>query len=240
MANSYFQFKQFRINQQHCAMKVTTDACLFGAWAAGIASEIRGDAILDIGTGTGLLALMVAQQNETARINAIEIDSAAANEARDNLDGSAWKNRLQVIEGDIKDYALDNGKQYDFIITNPPFFDNDLKSGSAKRNLAMHAQALSLEELLEAIKRLLSREGSFAILLPYHRSAIFEGAALRKGFFLQEKVSVRQTPTHPHFRTMLLFGTHPTSALQKEIIIKDNDNYTPAFSNLLKDYYLYL
>ena len=240
MANNYFQFKQFRITQQHSAMKVTTDGCLFGAWAAEKVSLLKPMRILDIGAGTGLLSLMLAQKEESALIDAVEIDNLAAVEAKDNFTNSPWKDRLNVIESDIKEFSLGEDKRYDFIVSNPPFFDNDLKSNSRKRNLAMHSQSLSLEELLEAIKRLLHVDGSFAILLPNHRTESFERMALEEGFYLKEKVLVKQTPAHTPFRSMLLFTMSPNELVEKEIIIKESDNYTATFSYLLKDYYLYL
>ncbi len=257
MANNYFQFKQFTVRQEHCAMKVTTDACLFGAWVrerigsreseigskvvlengnreTGIASK----RILDIGTGTGLLALMLAQKEPNAQIDAVEIDAEAAKQALDNFNASQWKERLKVFNEDINRYEA--AANYDFIITNPPFFNNDLKSVSNKRNLAMHSQALCLEDLLSSIKRLLKYDGKFAILLPSHRSIYFEGIALEAGFHLLEKVSVKQTPNHPSFRSMLLFGNESDTIFEKKIIIKAGITYTVQFAALLKDYYLYL
>jgi len=257
MANNYFQFKQFTVRQEHCAMKVTTDACLFGAWVGerigsreseigskevlenghletGNASKI----ILDIGTGTGLLALMLAQEEPNAQIDAVEIDEEAAKQALDNFNASQWKERLKAFNEDINRYEA--AANYDFIITNPPFFDNDLKSDSSKRNLAMHSQALCLDDLLSSIKRLLKHDGKFAILLPSHRSIYFEGIALEAGFHLLEKVSVKQTPNHPSFRSMLLFGNESDTTIEKGIIIKEGKSYTPRFISLMSDYYLYL
>jgi tRNA1Val (adenine37-N6)-methyltransferase len=230
------------VQQQAAAMKVTTDACLFGAWAAGRiehnASNCEARRMLDIGTGTGLLTLMVAQKNPAAWIDAVEIDEDAAKEAADNFEVSVWKDKVKVIHTDLLEYESD--ELYDFIITNPPFFDNDLKSDSAKRNLAMHGNALSLDDLLTSIKRLLRADGQFAILLPAHRFVEFEEKALSIGFYLTEKVLVKQTPKHTGFRTMLLFGFQKVDTLEKQLIIKENDVYTAEFIDLLKDYYLYL
>ena len=245
MANNYFQFKQFTVQQEHCAMKVTTDACLFGAWVGeivnrelGVVSQKVQRRILDIGTGTGLLTLMLAQKAPNAQIDAVEIDAEAAKQATNNFNASQWKERLRIHNEDINKYdPVDN---YDFIITNPPFFDNDLKSDSNKRNLAMHSKALSLEELFASIKRLLKKDGSFAILLPSHRSSYFEKIALDADFHLLEKVSVKQTPNHLSFRSMLLFGNKDETIVEKEMIIKDGNAYTQSFTALLRDYYLYL
>ena len=236
MANNYFQFKQFIIHQRYCAMKVTTDACLFGAWVADKVEE--ANRLLDIGAGTGLLSLMVAQKVPTVSIDAVEIDSEAAKEAADNINVSVWKEKIAVINEDILKY--NTTVLYDFIITNPPFFHNDLKSGSNKRNLAMHSDALSLDDLLASIKRLLKTEGQFVILLPTHRSDEFEKKAQPVGFFIKEKVMVKKTSKHPPFRCMLLFGYEKVITIEKEIIIKEYESYTADFINLLKDYYLYL
>lgn len=249
MANSFFQFKQFTVQQEHCAMKVTTDACLFGAWCASIvhrqlSTVYRPSSIvhrlLDIGTGTGLLSLMIAQKNNDIKIDAIEIDEQAATQSASNFQLSLWKNQLNVHHIAVQQFNQ-NDQPYDFIISNPPFFHNDLKSDHSKRNLALHSEALSLEELLQSIKINLTDDGKFAVLLPYHRTAYFEKTAGTEKFYPEEKVVVKQTPHHPFFRSMLLFSKQPTTSTQKEIIIKDEFNdYSTAFKELLKDYYLYL
>ncbi|MDP4263910.1 MAG: methyltransferase, partial [Bacteroidota bacterium] len=137
MANNYFQFKQFIIHQDRCAMKVTTDACLFGAWAA---KRIRnsGDRtlnMLDIGTGTGLLSLMIAQQCD-ALIDAIEIDKVAAGQAEENVTSSPWKEKIRITQGDIKYFAKSSSSRYDIVICNPPFYENELVSPSHEKNIA--------------------------------------------------------------------------------------------------------
>ncbi|MBC7588734.1 MAG: methyltransferase [Chitinophagaceae bacterium] len=227
------------MQQEHCAMKVTTDACLFGAWAASIINNekliiTKG---LDIGTGTGLLSLMLAQKS-SAPIHAVEIDAAAATQATENFASSPWKERLHVHQTSIQQFNHPTNLHFNFIITNPPFFDNDLKSENEKRNLALHSSSLSLKELLQAIKANLTNDGCFAILLPYHRTNYFMELAIENGFYLQEKVLVKQTEKHDYFRSMLLFSYQQTSTIETEIIIKQNNQYSPAFIHLLKDYYL--
>ena len=238
MSNNYFQFKQFTIQQEHCAMKVSTDACLFGAWAA---ETIKNEKLiikncLDIGTGTGLLSLMLAQKSNST-IEAVEMDEQAAIQAEQNFQASPWKKKLQVHHTTIQQF--NSSYQYDFIIANPPFFDNNLKSENAQRNTALHSTALSLEELVVAIKKYLSPTGKFAVLLPYHRTHYF--LQLATDFFVVEKVLVKQTPKHNYFRSMLLFSTQPTTMTEKEIIIQlEKDKYSIEFIELLKNYYFYL
>jgi len=220
-------------------MKVCTDACLFGAWVAEKVDswKMTVGSVLDIGTGTGLLSLMLAQKTK-AHIDAIELDKHAAEQAIENFEESDWKEHLQVITGDARIVHL--GRKYDLIISNPPFFENDLKSTDAQRNLALHSEELNLPELLSVIKMNIAVKGKFAVLLPYHRKDTFEKLAVDQGFYLEEEVSVKQTPNHSCFRTMFLFSTIEVSAKRSEMIIRNEDQYTSTFSVLLKDYYLKL
>ena len=220
-------------------MKVCTDACLFGAWVAEkVQSGKYGpQSILDIGAGTGLLSLMLAEVNK-AMIDAVELDEPAAEQAAENFEGSPWHERLQVIRGDARTVHL--GRKYDFIISNPPFFENDLKSGNTGRNLALHSEELNLKELLSVIQKYLSGDGKFALLQPYHRKNECIKMAMEAEFYLVEEVAVKQTPAHSFFRVMLLFGTEKAAVVSSEISIRDGDTYTNAFTALLKDYYLKL
>lgn len=241
MRNSFFRFKQFTVHQEHCAMKVCTDACLFGAWIAGETNKLSVNKVLDIGTGTGLLSLMYAQQHADTLIDAIEIDEAAAKQAADNFKGAPWHQNLHVHHTPIQNFKArkeEENQLYDLIISNPPFFENDLKSNNDKRNLALHSAALNLDELLDACKQFLQPAGLIAVLLPYHRSASFIISAKEKGWQLNKEINVKQTTKHTYFRSMLLFSTTATELQQEEIIIRDNDVYTPAFAALLNDYYL--
>ena len=241
MPNDFFRFKQFTIQQQYCAMKVCTDACLFGAWTASTITNEKLPAgyILDIGAGTGLLSLMLAQQLKNSIIHAIEIDAAAAKQAGENFVASPWGEQLYVFNTSIQSFSP--AQQYDLIITNPPFFQNDLASPDAQRNIALHSHQLSLEELITAIQIHLTAEGHFAVLLPYHRTQLFEALAQSAGFNVLQKSLVQQTPKHAPFRSMLLFGRAKKTCEQTTIIIKEaTGNYTDAFISLLKDYYLYL
>lgn len=243
MPNNFFLFKQFTVEQENCAMKVCTDACLFGAWVAAIiaGSAQHTSRILDIGAGTGLLSLMIAQKNNTGIIDAVEIDNAAAIQADANFRATLWKERLNIYHSSIQQFNKSTGGQYDFIICNPPFFENDLKSVDAQRNLALHSETLRLDELLETIRINLKEDGNFAVLLPFHRTKYFEEQSAFNKFYLVEKVLVKQTPQHKYFRSMLCFSRKQNVAVEKVISIKDEGNeYSAEFKELLKDYYLYL
>lgn len=238
MRNTFFRFKQFTIQQDKCGMKVCTDTCLFGSLAATHTNKKQTLQVLDIGTGTGLLTLMFAQKHANAIIDAIEMDEAAAQQATENINASPWKKRLNIIQGDIKKIPLH--KQYDFIITNPPFFENSLKSNSSKRNIALHDEALHLKELITIIKKYLCNSGQCIILLSLSTTFSFEQALAKEGFYIQEKIFIKQTPQHTYFRTVLLFSTQKTETTISEIIIQNEDKqYTPAFITLLKEYYLH-
>lgn len=237
MGNSYFKFKQFTIQQQHSAMKVTTDACLFGAWLAD--KQPAAASILDIGGGTGLLSLMLAQQTNGV-IYAVEKDEATSNEMRANFENSPWKQRLHAVHENILDYTPT--QRFDLVITNPPFFENALKSPDSNRNRVLHDTDLTLERLLNAINRLLNSDGAFAILLPFYRTDYFVDLATNLGFYLKENITVQQTPRHQGFRSMLFFLREVTDFTTEETItIKNEHNeYTVGFQMLLKAYYLYL
>jgi tRNA1Val (adenine37-N6)-methyltransferase len=236
MANSYFRFKEFTVHQEHCAMKVCTDACLFGAWVTD-KYQIQEGCILDIGAGTGLLSLMLAQASK-ARIDAVELDEAAALQAAENMESSPWHERLQVLQGDIRTIHL--GKKYELVVSNPPFFENDLNSPDSKRNLALHSNALSLEELLTAIHQHLLPQGKCAVLLPYHRKEQLLLLAEKFMLYPEEIMDVKQTPRHAFFRVMMILGREKKEAVTKSITIREGDSYTPGFTTLLKPYYLNL
>jgi tRNA1Val (adenine37-N6)-methyltransferase len=241
MPNPFFRFKQFTVQQDRCAMKVCTDACLFGAWTAHIAATATDNIqdVLDIGAGTGLLSLMLAQALPETQFHSIEIDPAAAAQARENIEASPWHTRLVFTEADIRQW--NHGKQYDLIISNPPFFERDLKSPNAQRNLALHEQSLSLQELLTVADAQLTPEGRLAILLPFHRKEQCIQLASENGLYPQQICDVRQTDKHGYFRTMLLFVKQPSvTTLMKNITIKEGEYYSEAFTALLKEYYLYL
>lgn len=215
-------------------MKVCTDACLFGGLIPDNLNHI-----LDIGTGTGLLPLMLAQKNPHAIIDTVEIDADAAQQAKENIAASPWAHRLHVYNNDV--LAFDPGKQYDCIISNPPFFEDDLKSPDTAKNNAKHNTTLGLNQLLIKAEKHLTNEGLFAVLLPYKRVDYFIEEAAKIGFYLSRRISVKQTLKHKFFRGILFFTRNETSAQHTELLIRDSEgNYTEEFSAVLKDYYLFL
>ena len=226
-------------------MKVCTDACIFGSWIAQkIEAQPTFANCLDIGTGTGLLSLMVAQKNPYVIIDAVEIEENAFEQAKENFYDSEWSDRLHIYQTDIKNFISE--KKYDLIICNPPFFENELKSDKKNKNIAKHDEGLSLKELIPVIRKYLSDKGIFAILLPYHRIKYFETLAEENNFFVQEKLLIKQTAKHNFFRGILFLKVSghfkwPDTCENKtnELIIKDEEvNYTNEFIELMKDYYL--
>lgn len=239
MGNSYFRFKQFTVQQGRTAMKVTTDACLFGAWAAAHISAHAGKIdLLDIGTGTGLLSLMIAQK-ASAQIDAIEIDTAAAEQAKENIENSSWKERIHILQGDARMFNF--GKQYDIIISNPPFYQNELTSEDARKNTAHHDAGLLIDELLGIISRYLKENGRFYLLLPFKRYEEIKTAIFKYGMKLEIVCMVKQSGTHSFFRVLVAGGKKEEATETEEIAIKESSgDYTVEFNRLLKDYYLYL
>ena len=211
-------------------MKVCTDACLFGAWTV---SEMRNDeirTILDVGTGTGLLSLMVAQATD-AQIDAVEIDENANAQASENFDASPWSNKLRLHHCAVQQY--DPPYRFDLIICNPPFYENDLQSPDKKKNLAMHSTQLSADELFYSLKRLLAPGGKIAMLVPYHRAKTVERKIDDNNLFVYKKVAVKQTEKHSPFRCMYLIKDVISGFSESEITVKDEE-----FNFLLKSYYL--
>lgn len=242
MANSYFNFKQFTIWQDQCAMKVTTDGCLFGAWAAQMISQQNNNPLhcLDIGTGTGLLSLMVAQQNPGLTIEAVEIDPAAAAQAKNNIKNSPWQNQITVTTGDIRELTF--VRQFDVIISNPPFYENELKGKDEKKNKAHHDGSLLLAELMTVARQHLKPNGSLYMLAPFKRETEIKAVLKEHLFEIKYEVAVHQTAKHGCFRKIFKLSLLPDFERDGnfvEIFIKNKeDKYSAPFESLLKDYYL--
>lgn len=235
MANNYFRFKQFLIKQDQCAMKVCTDSCILGAYAtvAGAGN------ILDIGTGTGLLALMAAQKSG-ANIEAIEIDEKAFAQARENIAGSLWADRIQVYHQRLQEFQPEKNKLYDVIICNPPFYVASHKSVQAARNVAMHSQELSLLEISQFCARFLTPAGKLFILLPTGESKAFTNLSQAQGLFPQTLLHIYTAATGKHIRTITSLSRNPVVEVQEQhLYIRNPDNtYTSAFQELLREFYL--
>jgi tRNA1Val (adenine37-N6)-methyltransferase len=242
VANPYFQFKKFIVHQQHTSMKVCTDACLFGAWSAADAQIQSAKNILDIGSGTGLLSLMLAQQS-AAHMTAIEIEAGAFEQTKANFELSPWKERLDVIHSSIQDYASNNKQTlFDCIITNPPFYVADLTSPDNAKNLAAHSTALSWDKLAEAASSLLEENGAWYVLVPTLRAYTMQKSASNYGLQLSEECLMFNDAKHLPIRAMLKFVKQKEVAIKRDkIVIKNSDqSYTVEFTTLLKPYYLHL
>ncbi len=231
--NSYFKFKQFRIEQDQCAMKVTADASLFGA----IVDVESSERILDIGAGTGLLSLMAAQRSK-AIIDAIELDRSASEQCRQNFKESPWSERLRVIHSAIQSYEAE---PYDTIICNPPFFENSLKAPDEQRSLARHTDSLTFDELSRDIKRLLSPTGQAWVLLPIRETSSFLQNAERHNLHIIQLISLQSTVNRPAHRNFIVLGSHAKACVESSVIVfEDKPVYSQKAQQLLSSYYLAL
>ena len=221
-------------------MKVCTDSCLFGAWMNEWITNKKPNIFnaLDVGAGTGLLSLMLAQ-NHAFEIDAIEIDDSAFNQAKQNIESTNWKNKIDIQHTSLQDFIPT--EKYDFIFSNPPFYENDLKSNDSSKNLAKHDSGLSLETLISFINKNLSDTGFSALLLPFHRKKNIEDLLKDFSFSIVAQTLVKQSTTHNYFRTMILFSKQNAIPQENEINIYEERNmYSPEFFHMLKAYYLHL
>ena len=236
MSNSYFDFKQFRIMQDQCAMKVSTDACIQGAWTQLSAGNIH---ILDIGAGTGLLSLMLAQRHPQSMIDALEMDTAAAEQAALNVTASPFAQQITVHATDARTFAADH--PYDLIICNPPFFKNSLHGPQAARNQARHNISLQQEDLLALMNHHLSPQGTASILWPITESMQWQELAARHGWVQQQLLSFRDKDSARISRTVGIYARYGSPAPAQLLSIKEPDGtYTAAFKALLQPFYLHL
>ena len=221
-------------------MKVTTDGCLFGAIVAKELRQVGACKVLDIGTGTGLLSLMLAQQNAKAIIDAVEIDRVAAMQAKENIDASFWSDRITVLQDDILKYK--SSGLYDVIISNPPFYEQQLSSPSKERELAHHSSELTLQQLFQQVNKRIKANGQILLLLPFYRAEEAISLAGKLGLSVEKQWLIKQTPKHSFFRTVFCFkpGKMDSKAVA-EITIKDEaGKYTNTFAELLSSFYLKL
>jgi tRNA1Val (adenine37-N6)-methyltransferase len=234
MPNDYFQFKQFIIWQHRCAMKVGTDGVLLGAWT----DVQRAKYILDIGTGTGLIALMLAQRSK-AYIDAIEIDRDAAMQAEENVRISPWSERIQIFHTSFQEFSREN-KKYDLIVTNPPYFNDSLKAADEKRSLARHNNKLSQGSLLEGVCELLGKEGSFALIIPADIFSSFSKLVNHFQLFSYRQTNVFGKKNNPCIRILTQFKRTPANNQVTDLIIESGGRhqYSSQFTDLTKEYYL--
>lgn len=236
MPNHYFQFKEFTVQQDKCSMKVCTDACILGAYAN--AENARN--ILDIGTGTGLLSLMLAQRHE-ALIDAVEINQNAYLQASDNINNSPWSKQINPYHASIQNFTNDSKEQYDFIISNPPFYQNHLQSNTPSKNTAHHTTSLSQKDLLSCVDKLLTDKGEFMVILPKIQSEQLEKLASGYQLFAAEKLLIRDRVASENIKVITTYKRKKTNPMTNELIVKKDDGgYSTGFTTLLKHYYLYL
>ena len=230
MANDYFKFQKFTVFQSRCAMKVGTDGTLLGAWGRG------GSSILDIGTGTGLVALMMAQRFPEARVVGIDIDRESVVQARENMWASPFADRLTAAEADVQLFAAD---PFDAVVCNPPFFLRSLQCPDTQRTIARHASSLTYAELMAAAHRLLADNGELSMVIPFDCKARLEQEAALAGFFKVRQCAVKTTPQKQPRRYLLAFRKHPSEPELTEGIIETSPGERSRwYEELTKDFYL--
>lgn len=237
MPNISFAFKKFNITQDRCAMKVGTDAVLLGAWV----NPLESKKILDIGTGTGVISLMLAQKSN-ANITAIDIDKESTEQAQFNVSESEFKNLIEVKHISFQDLTRTSNVKYDLIVTNPPYFIDSLKNhAETSRKTARHADLLPFEDLLNGVKKLLDDKGKFCLILPKHEASIFRKMAEIKGLYMSKLLRVRTTPDQDSEKRHLMQFEFKESEFSESTLVIEGDthrNYTAEYKELTKDYYL--
>ncbi|MEO8934989.1 MAG: methyltransferase [Xanthomarina sp.] len=233
---SPFKFKQFTINQDRCAMKIGTDAVLLGAWAS---IEKNPFSILDIGAGTGVLALILAQKSEAELIDALEIDADAYEQCVSNFENSSWGDRLFCYHASLEEFVNEIEDRYDLIISNPPFYTEDYKSENNSRDLARFTDALPFEHLMEGASKLLSENGLVSVIIPFKEEENFIEIASKVALFPNRILRVKGTPNSEIKRSLMEFSFYKTQIEIKELIIETSRHqYTSDYINLTKDFYL--
>ena len=232
MSNPFFTIKQFTIRHDRCAMKVGTDGVLLGAWT-DVSHSCR---ILDIGTGTGLIALMLAQRCPKASITAIDIDAEAVEQAHENILSSPWKDRVEVLLQDICTFPAN--QQFDSIVSNPPYFIDSLKCPDSQRNTARHTDTLDAKRLLESVARLLSDNGRFSIILPAEQTDLLIQSAYTQGLYPSRQTAVITRPGLSPKRILMEFQKKKEAFHPDELIIElERHVYSEGYIALTKDFY---
>ncbi|AYA39433.1 methyltransferase [Xenorhabdus nematophila] len=246
LRRSGFTFKQFFVGHDKCAMKVGTDGVLLGAWAP----VYNKNKCLDIGCGSGLIALMIAQRTkESTVIDAVELDSLAAMQAIDNVQQSPWPSRITIHQQDIHDFTQQhvqqnglrkNSIQYDLIMSNPPYFEPAVACRNEARNQARYTESLTHQGLLECARKLITSTGLFCVVLPYDIGEFFEKRASELGWFTHHRVNIRDRQDKPLHRLLLGLSLQPQDTQVSELTIRALDGtYSDGFRQLVTDFYLY-
>jgi tRNA1Val (adenine37-N6)-methyltransferase len=232
-----FTFKKFSIEQNRCAMKIGTDGVLLGAWAP---LEQNPFSILDIGTGTGVIALMLAQRSAAQQIDALEIDENAYEQATDNFENSPWNDRLFCFHAGLDEFMEEPEDEYDLIVSNPPFYAEDYKTNNEQRDLARFQDALPFEDLVEAADLLLSENGILAVIIPFKEEERFMAIAKEFELYPIKITRVKGTPTTEIKRSLLAFKRYELPALDSDELIIETarHQYTPEYIELTKEFYL--
>ena len=235
MSNPFFRFKQFTIYHDRCAMKVGTDGVLLGAWVAAD-NCIH---ILDVGTGSGLIALMLAQRNMNAEVTAIDIDQNAFLQARDNVNASPYMKRINVINTSFQQFALHPPRLFDLIVSNPPFFSRSLLPPDAGRAHARHSVSLSLDDLLQGAECCLSQDGRLALILPAERLPELQQMSESHSFCLRRLTHVVPSPGKAAGRVLAELSRSEGMLEESQLLIEESrHHYTPQFTALVRDFYL--
>ncbi|MCG2417972.1 methyltransferase [Aequorivita sp. F47161] len=231
-----FQFKQFTVEQDRCAMKIGTDGVLLGAW---VSLKNNPFSILDIGAGTGIIALQLAQRSNAEMVDALEIDDKAYEQCVDNFENSPWGDRLFCYHASLEEFVEEIEDNYDLIISNPPFYSEDYKTTDESRDIARFSDALPFHELIESVSILLSEEGGFAVIIPRKEEENFIKMASAVNLFPNRICRVRGNETSEEKRSMLEFSFEKTSPKIENLIIETSRHkYTEEYKNLLREFYL--
>jgi len=231
-----FKFKQFSIHQDKCAMKIGTDGVLLGAWTS---IKYNPNSILDIGSGTGVIALQLAQRSDAEIIDALEIDTNAFEQAVENFESSPWNNRLFCYHISLEDFAKEIDEKYDLIVSNPPFYNDEFESNSTARNTARFTSALSFENLLNSVSKLLSDHGTFSVIIPFKEENNFIALAEKNNLFTTKICRVKGSQTTEVKRSLLEFSFYNIETQITSLVIENGRHqYTSAYQNLVKDFYL--
>lgn len=234
-----FRFKQFEIVQEGCPMKVGTDGILLGAWAG--TSGVKS--VLDIGTGTGLIAIMMAQRTENdVQIDAVEIDAESSKQARDNMASAPWHQRLNCLESSIQDYAKLTNQRYDLIVSNPPFFSGGTISQNQDKNSVRHTVKLPHGDLLSAARKLMNEQGRLAIILPYIEGLRFKEMATSYHLYCRRLTEVRTKAGKDIERLLMEFELSPGELVEDELIIQGagHNEWTERYTTLTRAFYTFM